>query len=76
MEAPRHLYRHAFQLRILLGEIERERGYVTYTCPMSSCSEVLSLGFPQTSVSCFLNGQHSIRKKEREREREQENTIQ
>ena len=25
MEAPRHLYRHAFQLRILLGERERER---------------------------------------------------
>ena len=70
MEAPRHLYRHAFQLRILLGE----RGYVTYTCPMPSCSEVLSLGFPPTSVSCFLNGQHSIRKKERERE--EENTIQ
>ena len=25
MEAPRHLYRHAFQLRILLGESGRER---------------------------------------------------
>ena len=24
MEAPRHLYRHAFQLRILLGERERQ----------------------------------------------------
>ena len=24
MEAPKHLYRHAFQLRILLGERERE----------------------------------------------------
>ena len=67
MEAPRHLYRHSFQLRILLGERERqidregpmdgwrERGYITYsvTCPMPSCSEVLSLGLPQTLVSCF-----------------------
>ena len=50
------------------GERERERQTdITYTCPMPSCSEVLSLGFPQTSVPVFFNGQHS--KKEGKRER-------
>ena len=73
MEAPRHLYRHAFQLRILLGERERERqidrvGFIKYICPMPSCSEVLSLGFPQTSVSCFFK-LSTLNKKEGERER-------
>ena len=54
-------------------ERERERGYVTYTCPMPSCSEVLSLGFPQTSVPVILMVNTQL---ERRREREQENTIQ
>ena len=31
MEAPRHLYRHAFQLRILLGERERVSDRVSET---------------------------------------------